>query len=139
MIGKCVSTALITARTAATREGGQSNDAAAGGANTSASRAAPTATLLTLSMLLVAGCGGSSPPGFRDPDRLAAAVRREVEQRLMTREPRQGSTRTATHVERLDCEHVAGDRYVCHGVFGNGSKADFGVVVSEDGKTFRLR
>jgi hypothetical protein len=139
IIGKCFSTALITARTAAMRDGGQSNDAAAGGATTSASRVAPTATLLTFTMLLAAGCGGSSQPGFRDPERLATAVRRSVEQRLMTQEPRQGSTHAATHLERVRCEHVVGDRYVCRGVFGDGFKVDLDVVVSENGKEFRLR
>ena len=104
-----------------------------------ATRAAPSATLLTLSMLLIAGCGGSSQPGFRDPDRLATGVRRALEQGLMTSEPRQGSTHAATHVEHLSCEHAARDRYVCRGVLGNGSKLDVDVLVSADGKTFRLR
>jgi hypothetical protein len=90
-------------------------------------------------MLLVAGCGGSSQPGFRDPERLATAVRRSVEQRLMRQEPRQGSAHTGTHLERVQCEHVVGDRYVCRGVFGDGSKVAIEVVVSEDGKEFRLR
>ena len=139
MIGKWYSTARITARTAAMRDGGQSNDAPAGDAATRASRAAPSATLLTLSMLLIAGCGGSSEPGFRDPGRLATGVRRSVEQRLMTSEPRQGSARTATHVARLSCDHVEGDHYVCRGVLGNGSKVSVGVVVSGDGKSFRIR
>jgi hypothetical protein len=121
------------------RDGGQSNDASAGGATTSASRIAARATLLTLSMLLLAGCGGSSQPGFRDPERLAVGVRRSMEQQLMTRAPRQNSTHTATHLERVRCEHVAGDRYVCRGVFGNGSKLDVDVVVSADGKRFRIR
>jgi hypothetical protein len=91
-------------------------------------------------MLLVAGCGGgSSQPGFRDPDRLADAVRREVEQRLMTQAPRQGSARSATHIERIRCEHVDGNRYVCRGVLGNGVKLDLDVVVSRDGRDFHLR
>jgi hypothetical protein len=139
MIGKWYSTALMTARTAAMRDGGQSNEASAGGAATSASRSVARATLLTLSMLLVAGCGGSSQPGFRDPERLAVGVRRVVEQRLMTQAPRQRSTHTATHLERVDCEHVQGDRYACTGVFGNGVKVNVDVVVSADGKHFRLR
>jgi hypothetical protein len=138
MIGKWVSTALITARTAATREGGQSKDASAGAAAVSASRIAARATLLTASMLAVAGCGGSSQPGFRDPERLATGVRRVVEQRLMTQAPRQGSARSATHVERIRCRHVAGDRYACSGAFGNGAPLDVDVVVSPDGKDFRL-
>lgn len=121
------------------RDGGQSNDASTGGATTSASRIAPRAALLTLSMLLLAGCGGSSEPGFRDPERLAVGVRRNVEQQLMTRAPRQKSTHTATHLERVRCEHVAGDRYVCRGVLGDGSKLDVDVVVSADGKRFRIR
>ena len=121
------------------RDGGQSNDAFAGGATTSASRIAARATLLTVSMLLLAGCGGSSQPGFRDPERLAVGVRRSVEQRLMTQAPRQGSSRTATHLERVRCEHVAGDRYVCRGVLGDGSKLDVDVFVSADGKRFRIR
>jgi hypothetical protein len=138
MIGKWVSTALITARTAATRDGGQSKDALAGGAATSASRIAATATLLTVSMLLVAGCGGSRQPGFRDPDRLAGAVRRMLEQGLMTRAPRQPSAQAATHVRQLRCAHVEGDRYACDGTLGDGSKLDVDVVVSSDGKTFRV-
>jgi hypothetical protein len=90
-------------------------------------------------MVLVAGCGGSGQPGFRDPGRLASAVRRSLEQRLMTSEPRQESARTATHVARLGCDHVAGNRYVCRGVLGNGTKLDVDVVVSKDGKSFRIR
>jgi hypothetical protein len=90
-------------------------------------------------MLLIAGCGGSSQPGFRDPGRLAVGVRRAVEQRLMTRQPRQGSARTATHLQRLRCDHVAGDRYVCRGVLGNGAELDVDVLVSADGKSFQLR
>jgi hypothetical protein len=121
------------------RDGGQSKDALAGGATTRASRIAARATLLTLSMLLVTGCGGSSQPGFRDPDRLAVGVRRSVEQRLMTQGPRQGSTHTATHLERVQCEHVTGNRYVCTGVLGDGSKLSVDVVVSGDGTSFRLR
>jgi len=121
------------------RDGGQSNDASAGDATTTASRIAARATLLTLSMLLLAGCGGSSEPGFRDPERLAVGVRRSVEQQLMTGAPRQDSSHTATHLERVRCEHVAGDRYVCRGVLGDGSKLDVDVVVSADGKRFRIR
>jgi hypothetical protein len=90
-------------------------------------------------MLLIAGCGGSSEPGFRDPQRLAAGVRRSVEQRLMTSEPRQGTAETATHLERLSCRHVGGDRYVCRGVLGNGAALAVDVLVSDDGKSFRLR
>jgi hypothetical protein len=140
MIGKWTSTALITARTAAIRDGGQSKDASAGdaAASASASRIAQIATLLTVSMLLVAGCGGSSQPGFRDPDRLAAGVRRVLEQRLMTQAPRQGSAQSATHVKRIDCRHVDGDRYVCSGVLGNGTPLDVDAVVTADGKDFRL-
>ena len=121
------------------RDGGQSKDADAGDAAASASRIPARATLLTFSMLLVAGCGGSSEPGFRDPDRLAAGVRRALEQRLMTQAPRQGSARSATHIERIDCHHVAGDRYACSGVLGNGTTLDVDVVVSRDGSGFRLR
>jgi hypothetical protein len=121
------------------RDGGQSNDAAAGDAATSASRIAQRATLLTVSMVLVAGCGGSAQPGFRDPDRLAVGVRRAVEQRLMTQGPRQGSAYSATHVQRVRCRHVGGDRYACSGVFGNGAPLDVEVVVTPDGKGFRLR
>jgi hypothetical protein len=138
MIGKWVSTALITARTAATRDGGQSKDASAGEAAASASRIALVATLLTVSMLLVAGCGGSSQPGFRDPDRLATGVRRVLEQRLMAQAPRQSSAQSATHVRRLRCRHVDGDRYACSGVLGNGARLDVDVVVTPDGKDFRL-
>ena len=90
-------------------------------------------------MLLLAGCGGSSQPGFRDPDRLAVGVRRSVEQRLMTRAPRADSSHAATHLERLRCEHVAGARYVCRGVLGDGSTLHVDVLVSADGKRFRLR
>jgi hypothetical protein len=139
IIGKCFSTALITARTAAMRDGGQSNDASAGGATASTNRLAASATLLTLSMVLVSGCGGSSQSGFRDPERLAAGVRRSVEQRLMKEGPRQGSTHTATHLESVQCEQSVGDRYICRGVFGDGSKLHIDVVVSEDGKRFQLR
>jgi hypothetical protein len=139
MIGKWISTALITARTAATRDGGQSKEATAGDAAASASRIAQVATLLTASMLLIAGCGGSPQPGFRDPDRLAVGVRRLVEQRLMTQGPRQGSAHSATHVERIRCRHVAGDRYACSGVFGSGAPLDVEVLVTPDGKGFRLR
>ena len=121
------------------RDGGQSNDAPAGGAAARASRSVARATLLTLSMLLVAGCGGSSEPGFRDPERLADGVRRAVEQRLMTQGPRQGSTHTATHLERVSCKHVAGNDYVCSGVFGNGAPLHVDVVVTRDGRDFRLR
>jgi hypothetical protein len=90
-------------------------------------------------MLLVTGCGGSSQPGFRDPDRLAVGVRRSVEQRLMTQAPRQGSAHTATHLERVHCKHVAGNRYVCSGDFGDGSKLNVDVVVTRDGESFRIR
>jgi hypothetical protein len=90
-------------------------------------------------MLLVAGCGGSSEPGFRDPDRLADGVRRTVEQRLMTQGPRQRSTGTATHLERISCRHVAGNDYVCSGVFGNGAPLHVDVIVTRDGRGFRLR
>jgi 2-polyprenyl-6-methoxyphenol hydroxylase-like FAD-dependent oxidoreductase len=122
------------------RDGGQSNDASAGDGTTGASRIAARATLpLTLSMLLLAGCGGSSQPGFRDPERLAVGVRRSVEQRLMRQAPRQDSAHTATHLERVRCEHVAGDRYVCRGVRGDGSKLHVDVVVSADGRRFRIR
>jgi hypothetical protein len=120
------------------RDGGQSKDASAGVAVTRASRIAARATLLTVSMLLVSGCDGSSEPGFRDPDRLAVGVRRIVEQRLMTQGPRQGSAHTATHLERIRCEHVTGHRYVCTGILGNGSRLDVEVVVSADGRSFRL-
>jgi hypothetical protein len=121
------------------RDGGQSKEAYAGAAAASASRIAARATLLTVSMLLVAGCGGSSQPGFRDPERLAVGVRRSVEQHLMTAAPREGSTHTATHLEQVRCEHVSGNSYVCSGVFGDGSKLNVEVVVSRDGKDFRLR
>jgi hypothetical protein len=121
------------------RDGGQSNEAPAGGGAARASRSVARATLLTLSMLLVAGCGGSSEPGYRDPERLADGVRRAVEQRLMTQGPRQGSTHTATHLERVRCEHVAGDDYVCSGVFGNGAPLHVDVVVTRDGRDFRIR
>jgi hypothetical protein len=121
------------------RDGGQSNDADAGDAAASASRIAARATLLTVSMLLVAGCGGASEPGYRDPDRLAVGVRRSVEQRLMTGAPREGSAHTATHLERVRCEHVAGNSFVCSGVLGDGSKLSVDVFVSSDGKNFRLR
>jgi hypothetical protein len=57
----------------------------------------------------------------------------------MTQAPRQGSAHTATHLERVHCEHVAGNRYACSGFFGDGSKLNVDVIVTADGKGFRLR
>ena len=120
------------------RDGGQSKEALAGDEAASASRIAARAALLTASMLLVGGCGGSSRPSFRDPGRLALAVRRSLEQGLMTQEPREPSARTPTHVARLRCRHLSGDRYACTGVRGDGSKLSLDIVVSGDGTSFRL-
>jgi hypothetical protein len=55
----------------------------------------------------------------------------------MTQAPRQGSAQSPTHVKRIRCRHVAGDRYGCKVVLGNGFDLDVDVVVSRDGKTFR--
>jgi hypothetical protein len=89
-------------------------------------------------MLLLGACGGSSEPGYRDPQRLAAAVRTIEEQRLMTQAPRQGSAQSPTHVTRIRCRHVSGDRYACHAVLGDGTELDVVARVTRDGRRFTL-
>jgi hypothetical protein len=135
MIGKWRSTARITARTAATREGGQSNDACAAGAMTS--RIAARAAVLTLAMLLLAACG--SARGFRDARRLEPAVRRELEQRLMTAAPRQSGSASATHIRRIACRKVGDRDFRCVARLGDGTRLTVPVRVSADGRRFRLR
>jgi hypothetical protein len=137
MIGKWCSTALITARTAATRDGGQSNDAAAGGAVTSATRSAARAAVLTAAMVLAAACG--SAPGYRDPHRLETAVRHRLEQALMTVAPRQSGSRTATHIRSIRCRHRDDDAFRCVARLGDNSKLTVPVQVSPDGRRFRIR
>ena len=137
MIGKWCSTALITARTAATRDGGQSNDAAAGDAVTSATRSAARAAVLTTAMVLAVGCG--SARGYRDEHRLETAVRRTLEQRLMTSAPRQSGSASATHIARIRCRHVAGSDFRCVARLGDKSTLTVPVHVSADGRRFRIR
>lgn len=129
----------MTARTAATREGGQSNDATAAGAATSAARSAARTILLTPFMLVLAlaGCGGGDT-GFRDTSRLENGVRAQLEQRLMRASPREGSARSATHIASVDCLRQGGTRYRCVVRFGDGTRRDFVVLVSRDGKSFRF-
>jgi hypothetical protein len=138
MIGKCRSTDRMTARTAATRDGGQANDAPAGGTTTSAARIAATAALLISAMLLLAACGGGRPAGYRDPHRLEVGVRRLVEQRLMTSQPREGNASSPTHVRTIRCARARGSRYACHAVLGDGTTLDVVAIVARDGRTFRL-
>jgi hypothetical protein len=130
----------MTALTAATRDGGQSNEAAASGASTRAPRIAATMLRLTPLMLplVLAACGGGSEPGLRDPSRLAPAVRARLEQRLMEANPREGSAASKTHVTSVDCSHEDGPRYRCSAEFGDGTHGDFLVLVGPDGRRFRF-
>lgn len=88
--------------------------------------------------LVLAACGGGAEPGLRDPSRLAPAVRSRLEQMLMTASPREGSSRSATHIERVECRKQTGDRYRCTVEFGDGSDRDVRVLVSRDGHRFRF-
>src|SRR2546423_7762697 len=100
MIGKWVSTVWITARTAATRDGA-SKAAAAPGTRARASAATRTRIilLLTVAMVLPAGCGGSGrAAGYLDRGRLEDAVRLRIEPGLMTSSPRQPGAGAPTHL-----------------------------------------
>src|SRR5919202_6668702 len=129
----------MTARTAATRDGGQSKDAAAEDASASPSRPAASMLRLTALMLplVLAGCAGSEQ-GLRDPSRLEKAVRGALEQRLMEANPREGSSGSPTHVRDVDCERESVVRYRCEVRFGDGTRQRYVVLVSSDGKRFHF-
>src|SRR5919201_1837086 len=127
----------MTARTAATRDGGHSKDAAADGASASPSRAAASVLRLTPLMLplVLAGCAGSEQ-GLRDSSRLEKAVRSALEQGRMEANPREGSSGSATHVRGVDCARESVVRYRCDVRFGDGTRRRYVVLVSSDGKRF---
>jgi hypothetical protein len=91
-------------------------------------------------LVLVLGLGGcgSAEPGLRETSRLERAVRAQLEQRLMRANPREGSTSSATHVDSVECLRQGGLRYRCKARFGDGSRGDFVVFVSRDGKELRF-
>jgi hypothetical protein len=86
----------------------------------------------------LAGCGGGSAPGLRDPARLEAAVRSQLEQRLMGANPRQESAQSRTHIQSVDCRLERRLRYRCDVEFGDGTTGEFPVVVTRDGKRFEF-
>jgi hypothetical protein len=88
--------------------------------------------------LALAGCGAGSEPGLRDKARLEQAVRAQLEQRLMRSNPREGTATSATHVTSVECLRQGGLRYRCKAAFGDGSRGDFVVFVSGDGKRLRF-
>src|ERR671935_2016297 len=104
----------MTARTAATRDGGQSNEAVAAGVSARARRAAATMLRLTALMLPLAFAGcAASEQGFRDSARLEKALKSRLEQRLMEANPREASAGSGTHVEDVDCSRESVVRYRC--------------------------
>jgi hypothetical protein len=88
-------------------------------------------------MVLAAGCG--SARGYHDEHRLETAVRRTLEQRLMTSAPRQSGAASATHIRRIQCRHLGGRDYRCAARLGDASMLTVRVRVSADGRRFRLR
>jgi hypothetical protein len=89
--------------------------------------------------MLLPACGGGAQPGYRDVRRLEPAVRRVLEQRLMTSAPRQSGSRTPTHIQRVRCGDRRGGAFRCVALLGNGSRLAVRVLVSADGKRFAVR
>src|SRR4051794_35194976 len=139
MIGKCVSTERMTARTAPTRDGASKPPSAAGAPSRTSPAAAASTVVLTLAMVLAAGCGGSEPrAGFVDPERLERAVLRDAEQRLMTSNPREPGAGSATHVREVACRSSGARRFRCTIRLARGRALVWLVRVSAEGRSFAV-
>jgi hypothetical protein len=90
-------------------------------------------------MVLPAGCGGSGrQAGYLDRGRLEDAVRREVEQSLMTSSPREPGAASATHVRSVECERLRGTGFRCRITLGNGARTTWDISVAGDGRRYTV-